>query len=83
VSIRMVWRREFKFLCYRQRKISPLVNAAAAVIPDHLRGTTLDCALMETVFHDVSFAAGPKNWSKATHVAGTCTRGWLSAAISL
>jgi hypothetical protein len=31
---------------------------------------TLDCALMETVFHDVPFAAGPKNWSKATHVAG-------------
>lgn len=25
---------------------------------------------METVFHDVPFAAGPKHWSKATHVAG-------------
>jgi len=25
---------------------------------------------METVFHDVPFVAGPKNWSKATHVAG-------------
>jgi len=25
---------------------------------------------METVFHDVPFAAGLKNWSKATHVAG-------------
>jgi len=24
---------------------------------------------METVFHDVPFAAGLKNWSKATHVA--------------
>jgi hypothetical protein len=25
---------------------------------------------METVFHDVPFIAGPKMWSKATHVAG-------------
>ena len=25
---------------------------------------------METVFHDVPFVAGLKNWSKATHVAG-------------
>lgn len=25
---------------------------------------------METVFHDVPFASGLKNWSKATHVAG-------------
>jgi hypothetical protein len=25
---------------------------------------------METVFHDVPFVAGPKIWSKATHVAG-------------
>jgi hypothetical protein len=25
---------------------------------------------METVFHDVPFAAGPKIWSKASHVAG-------------
>jgi hypothetical protein len=25
---------------------------------------------METVFHDVPFVAGPKIWSKASHVAG-------------
>jgi hypothetical protein len=30
----------------------------------------MDCAMMETVFHDVPFAPGPKNWSKATHIAG-------------
>jgi hypothetical protein len=30
----------------------------------------MDCALMETVFHDVPFVAGLKNWSKATHIAG-------------
>ena len=46
------------------------MSAAGAVIPTLYAGTTLDCALMETVFHDVPFVAGPKNWSKATHVAG-------------
>ena len=51
-------------------RFSPLVNPAGAVIPTLYAGTTLDCALMESVFHDVPFVAGPKNWSKATHVAG-------------
>jgi hypothetical protein len=40
------------------------------VIPTLYAGTTLDCALMETVFHDVPFAAGPKLHSKAKHVVG-------------
>jgi hypothetical protein len=30
----------------------------------------LNCALMETVFHDLPFAAGLKNWSKARLVTG-------------
>jgi hypothetical protein len=47
-----------------------LLDAAGTVIPTIYAGTTLDCALMETVFHDVPFAAGPKMLSKATHVAG-------------
>jgi hypothetical protein len=46
------------------------VNASGVVIPTIYAGTTLDCALMETVFHDVPFAAGPKIWSKASNVAG-------------
>jgi RES domain len=46
------------------------VNAAGVVVPTIYAGTTLDCALMETVFHDVPFVAGPKIWSKATHIAG-------------
>ena len=46
------------------------MNVAGVVIPTIYAGTTLDCALMETVFHDVPFAAGPKIWSKASHVAG-------------
>jgi hypothetical protein len=51
-------------------RFSPLVNAAGTVIPTIYAGATLDCALMETVFHDVPFVAGLKIWSKATHVAG-------------
>lgn len=51
-------------------RFSPLVTAGGAVIPTLYAGTTLDCALMETVFHDVPFVTGLKNWSKATHVAG-------------
>jgi RES domain len=51
-------------------RFSPLADTAGAVIPTLYAGTTLDCALMETVFHDVPFVAGPKMWSKATHVAG-------------
>jgi len=45
------------------------MTPAGTVIPTLYAGTTLDCALMETVFHDVPFAPGLKNWSKATHVA--------------
>lgn len=48
-------------------RLSPLV-VAGKVIPTLYAGTTLDCALMETVFHDVPFAAGPKLHSKAKHV---------------
>lgn len=40
------------------------------IIPTLYAGTTLDCALMETVFHDVPFVAGSKMVSKATHLAG-------------
>jgi hypothetical protein len=46
------------------------VDEAGVVIPTIYSGTTLDCTLMESVFHDLPFAAGPKMWSKATHVAG-------------
>ena len=50
-------------------RFSPLV-VAGKLIPTLYAGTTLDCALMETVFHDVPFAAGPKLLAKAKHVVG-------------
>lgn len=61
---------EFNPSAIGNARFSPLVGAAGVVIPTIYAGTTLDCALMETVFHDVPFAAGLKIWSKATHVAG-------------
>src|SRR5260370_8698764 len=50
-------------------RFSPLV-ISGTVIPTLYAGTTLDCALMETVFHDVPYVAGPKMLSKAKHVTG-------------
>jgi hypothetical protein len=51
-------------------RFSPLFDDAGVVIPTLYAASTLDCALMETVFHDVPFAAGLKTLSKATHIAG-------------
>ncbi len=51
-------------------RFSPLVDKSGTVIPTLYAGTTLHCAMMETAFHDVPFAPGPKYWSKATHIAG-------------
>jgi len=41
-------------------RFSPIGNDAGQLIPTLYVSTTLDCALMETVFHDVSHAAGFK-----------------------
>jgi len=49
-------------------RFSPSVRKDGSVIPTLYAGTTLDCALMETVFHDVPYAPGLKTLSKKTHV---------------
>jgi RES domain-containing protein len=60
-------------------RFSPLIDATRnEVIPTLYAGTTFDCALMETVFHDVPYQAGLKTVSKAKHIEGV-----LSTAISL
>ena len=51
-------------------RFSPLIDPTGNVIPTIYAGTTLDCALMESVFHDVPYVAGLKTVSKATHLAG-------------
>jgi hypothetical protein len=51
-------------------RFSPLVTSDHRVIATLYAGTTLDCALMETVFHDVPYAPGLKSLSKGSHVFG-------------
>jgi hypothetical protein len=41
-------------------RFSPIFNASGDVIPTLYAGSTLVCALMETVFHDVPYKAGFK-----------------------
>jgi hypothetical protein len=52
-------------------RFSPLMDAGRkAVIPTLYAGTTLDCALMESVFHDVPYRPGLKTVSKSKYVEG-------------
>lgn len=41
-------------------RFSPIRDSDGKIIPTLYAGSTLDCALMETIFHDVPFAAGFK-----------------------
>jgi hypothetical protein len=61
---------EFNTTARGEARFSPLLSSAGTVVPTLYAGSTLDCALMETVFHDVPFARGPKLHSKAKHIAG-------------
>jgi hypothetical protein len=44
-------------------RFSPIYDPSGAVIPTLYAGSTLDCALMETVFHDVPYKPGFKRIS--------------------
>ena len=46
-------------------RFSPIRNDKGETIPTLYAGTTLDCALLETVFHDVPYTAGFKSIDKA------------------
>jgi hypothetical protein len=46
-------------------RFSPILDASGTSIPTLYGGTSFDCAAMETVFHDVPFAAGLKTFDKA------------------
>jgi len=50
-------------------RFSPLRDSDGKIIPTLYAGTTLDCALMETIFHDVPFVPGFKPLS-ITKLAG-------------
>lgn len=45
-------------------RFSPIQNDQGQPIPTLYGGTTMDCALMETVFHDVPHTAGFKTFDK-------------------
>ncbi|WP_349437973.1 RES family NAD+ phosphorylase [Pararhizobium sp. A13] len=45
-------------------RFSPIRDAMGASVPTLYGGTTFDCAAMETVFHDVPFAAGLKTYDR-------------------
>jgi hypothetical protein len=66
-------------------RFSPLIDVARnAVIPTLYAGTTFDCALMETVFHDVPYQPGLKTVSKAKYVEGAiCSTLSLTADLRL
>jgi hypothetical protein len=52
-------------------RFSPLMDTKrGAVIATLYAGTTLDCALMESVFHDVPYQPGLKTVSKSKYVEG-------------
>lgn len=66
-------------------RFSPLMDAERkAVIPTLYAGTTLDCALMESVFHDVPYRPGLKTVSKSKYVEGAiCSTLRLTANLQL
>lgn len=45
-------------------RFSPIADAGGTPIPTLYGGSTFACAAMESVFHDVPFAAGFKSWDK-------------------
>ena len=55
---------EFNTSTKGNARFSPIADDAGVLIPTLYAGTTLDCALMETIFHDVPFKSGFKPFSK-------------------
>jgi hypothetical protein len=55
---------EFNTSSKGNARFSPITDEAGVLIPTLYAGTTFDCALMETIFHDVPFKAGFKPFSK-------------------
>jgi hypothetical protein len=45
-------------------RFSPIKDAMDVSVPTLYGGTTFDCAAMETVFHDIPFAAGLKTYDR-------------------
>jgi len=52
-------------------RFSPIADSSGASIPTLYGGTTFDCAVVETVFHDVPFAPGFKSYDKRKLIGQT------------
>jgi RES domain len=50
-------------------RFSPIRDSSGVIIPTLYAGTTLGCALMETIFHDLPYKAGFKPVSKRKLIA--------------
>jgi hypothetical protein len=55
---------EFNTSAKGNARFSPITDDAGVLIPTLYAGTSLDCALMETIFHDIPFKVGFKPFSK-------------------
>jgi RES domain len=64
VHLKMYGSSEFNPGLKGNARFSPIKASDGASIPTLYGGTTFDCAAMETVFHDVAFAAGLKTFDK-------------------
>ncbi|WP_369327070.1 RES family NAD+ phosphorylase [Alcaligenes nematophilus] len=64
-------------------RFSPIQDEMGRPIPTLYGGTSRDCALMETVFHDVPYAAGFKSYDKKKLLGQRHSTVELSAPLSL
>lgn len=64
-------------------RFSPIFNSAGESIPTIYAGSSLECALMETVFHDVPFKAGFKPLSRMRLLDRVFSRIHLSRDLKL
>jgi hypothetical protein len=55
-------------------RFSPIKDSRAIAIPTLYGGDTFECAAMETVFHDVPYAPGPKTYDKGKLAGQTYTQ---------
>ena len=54
-------------------RFSPIRDITSAIIPTIYAGTSIECALMETVFHDVPLGVGPTNVDPAKLDPNVCS----------
>lgn len=64
-------------------RFSPIRSAAGQIIPTLYAGTTFHCAAMETLFHEIPYAAGFKTHQRSLMQGNVHSRIELSAELTL